>query len=263
MAIALQDVFIRMVSGSFRFSFGLHFKSLWRLNVPLFGFYSSWRLPSEHRPRPDPQLLQQELLQPRFQIAESEFWWLPGVGYRKRYCLYTLPDKQREEWFDTVNWRGIKKVWDKGIYQVVSSKPIHEYRCPSTEGDEFYCNPVNVDARIPDLSFTHELYHLRPLLAAVQIELVGEGTYLGRPVALLRGVPKPLAELENPPFLTGWSGPEDWWLIADYYDLILDIREGLLLHYWGHVKEGILVESKILELDTSNEGARSERVFQV
>jgi len=29
------------------------------------------------------------------------------------------------------------------------------------------------------------------------------------------------------------------------------------------LKEGILVESKIIELDTSNEDARSERFFQV
>jgi len=33
--------------------------------------------------------------------------------------------------------------------------------------------------------------------------------------------------------------------------------------YQEHLKEGILVESKILEPDTSSEGARSERVFQV
>ena len=149
-------------------------------------------------------------------------------------------------------------------FRRISYNTTHEYRCASTcEDDNFYCNPVNVDARIPDLSCTHELHYLRPLLAALQIELVGEGTYLGLPVALLRGVPRPAAEREDPPFLVGWFGPEDWWLVADYYDLALDMREGLLLNYQGHVKEGILVESRIIELDTSNEDARSERFFQV
>ena len=68
MAFTLQDVFLRMVSGGFRFPLGLHYKMLWRLNVPLFGFYSSWRLPSNEGFRPDAKLLQQELKQPRFQI---------------------------------------------------------------------------------------------------------------------------------------------------------------------------------------------------
>jgi len=247
MAFTLQDVFLRMISGGFRFPLGLYYKMLWRLNVPLFGFYSSWRLPSNERFRPDAKLLQQELKQPRFQIVESEFWWLPGVGYRKRYCLYKLPDKQEEEWFDEVNWRGIRKSWSNGEYQVISSNPTHGYRCASAcEDDDFYCNPVNVDARIPDLSCTHELHYLRPLLAALQIELVGEDTYLGRPVALLRGVPRPAAERENPPFLVGWFGPEDWWLVADYYDLALDMREGLLLNYQGHVKEGLCCINRYL-----------------
>jgi len=48
------------------------------------------------------------------------------------------------------------------------------------------------------------------------------------------------------------------------WSLITPGRGGRALAvYQEHVKEGILVESKILELDTSNEGARSERVFQV
>ncbi len=265
MNITLQDVILRMVSGGFRFNLGLYFKSLWRLNEPLFGFYSGWRLPlpSGERLGLDPQALEQELGHPRFQVAESEFWWLPGVGYRKKYRLYSLPNKQGEEWFDHVNWRGIKRFCTGREFQVVSSKPVENYRCESPYvDDDFYCNPVNADAHTPDLSGTQEFHYLRPLLAAIKIELVGEGTYLDRPVVLLRGVPRPEAELEQLP-LVGWFGPEDWWLIADYYEMALDMREGLLLHYRGLVKEGVLVEARILELDTSNEDARSERVFQV
>ncbi|WP_297859674.1 hypothetical protein [Meiothermus sp.] len=120
---------------------------------------------------------------------------------------------------------------------------------------------MNDLARVPDLSGIEEHFYLRPLLTVLRLEVMDETTHLGRPAVLLQGEPKSEAEIERLYYFL--PTPEDWWRIADRYHIALDMQSGLLLYYKGFVKEGILVESEVLELDYSNDDASTERIFQV
>ncbi|GIW29219.1 MAG: hypothetical protein KatS3mg070_2582 [Meiothermus sp.] len=145
---------------------------------------------------------------------------------------------------------------------VVSMEDV--YRCRSQDpADAFYCDPVNVRARHPNLTIVNEHFYLRPMAKDLKLEVLGECSHLGRPAVLVRGVPRITDEEEDAIFWVGWWGvPDDWWLVCDYYELAIDMESGLLLYYRGVVGSKTMVQSEMLELVFDPPEVMDESVFR-
>lgn len=134
--------------------------------------------------------------------------------------------------------------------------------CESPDGvDAFYCDPVNVRARHPNLTIVNEHHYLRPLVLDLKLEVLGECSHLGRPAVLVRGVPRTIEEQDEMLWVDWWGAPDDWWLVCDYYELAIDMKSGLLLYYRGVVGSKTMVRSEMLELVFDPPEVMDESVF--
>lgn len=136
-------------------------------------------------------------------------------------------------------------------------------RCESPDGvDAFYCDPVNVRARHPNLTIVNEHHYLRPLALDLKLEVIGACSHLGRPAVLVRGVPRTIEEQDEMLWVDWWGAPEDWWLVCDYYELAIDMESGLLLYYRGVVGSKTMVQSEMLELVFDPPEVIDESIFR-
>ncbi|MFC6919525.1 hypothetical protein [Meiothermus taiwanensis] len=135
--------------------------------------------------------------------------------------------------------------------------------CDSPDGvDAFYCDPVNVRARRPNLTIVNEHHYLRPLALDLKLEVLGECSHLGRPAVLVRGVPRTIEEQDEMLWVDWWGAPDDWWLVCDHYELAIDMESGLLLYYRGVVGSKTMVRSEMLELVFDPPEVLDESIFR-
>jgi len=269
----LQEVLLRMITRPLNYAEGVYYKIRWEKDAGLWDVIRA-RLPRDHdkiTPYPAGEMAEKHefILGPRGKhVIESEFWWKPGVACRKKSHSYRT-DKHSSFASDEVYYSDRKKILDEQG-RVESVMPYEQayglktgaYLCASENTDDaFFCDPVNVMARYPDLTIVNEHHYLRPLALDLKLEVLGEGSHLGRTAVLVKGVPRTPEEQEELVWVGWWGVPDDWWLVCDYYEMALDMESGLLLYYRGVVGSKTMVQSEMLELVFDPLEVLSESIF--